>query len=266
MQNIKEVLSGIDVPYPAQKAYLALLDGGRATARTLSHRTGITRTSIYDQLKILRDKGLVVERFIEGATLFEAGDARQLSILLDDRVAKLNAQQDFLAKNLNTLIDKSQSVQPKIRFFEGQDGAKQLLKDILWYDNITLYLYWPYEHMLNFLGADFLLWFNTKRKARRIPLRTIWGNSSGKIKKHIFVGDGPDVERRYLNQKNIPSMGYIIYDKKVAFISSHKESFGFIVESAEFASLQKMQFDILWEAIKGKKNEGTKKNTPLRVF
>jgi hypothetical protein len=252
MENIKKILSGIGIPFPAQKVYVALLEDGKATARTISHRTGITRTSIYDQLKALLSKGLVVERAIEGTTLFEISDARQLSVLLDDQVARLNAQQEYLAKNLNALIDKSQSVQPKIRFFEGKDGAQQLLKDILWHDNITLYLYWPYAHMLDFLGADFLLWFNDKRKSRGIPLRTIWGHHTGKIKGHIFASDGQDVERRYLVQKNIPSMGYIIYDKKVAFISSHKESFGFIVESVEFSSLQKMQFDILWNTARSK--------------
>ena len=59
-------------------------------------------------------------------------------------------------------------------------------------------------------------------------------------------------------------MGYIIYDKKVAFISSHKESFGFIVESVEFAGLQKMQFDILWNAAKGKRKSGLPKQTALK--
>lgn len=252
MENIKEILSGIGVPFPAQKVYVALLEDGKATARTISHRTGITRTSVYDQIKVLLSEGLIVERSIEGTTLFEVSDVRQLSILLDEQVEKLNKQQDFLAKNLDQLIDKSQSVQPKIRFFEGRSGAEQLLKDILWHDNITLCLYWPYEQMLHFIGMDFLLWFNDKRKARNIPLKTIWGHRTGKVNKHIFADDDKDVERRYLVQKNIPSMGYIIYDKKIAFISSHKESFGFIVESVEFSGLQRMQFDILWNAAKGR--------------
>jgi len=252
MQNIQEILFGIGISVPAQKVYIALLEEGKATARTLASRTGITRTSVYDQIKALSAKGLIVERAIEGTTLFEVGDARQLSVLLDDQVAQLTSQQEYLAKNLNSLIDKSQSVQPKIRFFEGPDGVKQLLKDILWHDNITLFIYWPYKHMLNFLGGDFLLWFDEKRKSSDIPLKTIWGHPAGKIKEHIFSGDGPDVERRFLTQKNIPSMGYIIYDKKVAFISSHKESFGFIVESVEFTGLQKMQFDVLWSVAKKK--------------
>ena len=250
MKNIREILTSIGVAIPAQEIYIALLENGKATARTLSLRTGITRTSVYDQIKILRTKGLIVERLIEGTTLFEIGDVRQLSILLDEHVDQLQTQQKFLTKNLNSLIDRSVSLQPKIRFFEGSDGVKQLLKDILWHDNITLYLYWPYEQMLNFLGEDFLHWFSTRRTSHHIPIKTIWGHSTGKIKNHIFTDDDKDVERRHLTQKNIPSMGYIIYDKKVAFISSTKESFGFIVESVEFAHLQKMQFDVLWNIAK----------------
>ncbi len=250
MQNIKDILTSINIPPSAQEIYLALLANGKATARTLSHRTGVTRTSVYDYIKILRAKGLVVERSIEGTTLFEIGDARQLSILLDGQAEELHAQQDFLAKNLTTLIDKSQSLQPKVRFFEGQDGVKQLLKDILWHDDTTLYLYWPYEDMLDFLGEDFLLWFSARRKTHNIPIKTIWGHPTGKIKESIFADDGKDVERRYLIQKKVSSMGYIIYDNKVAFMSSCKESFGFIVESVEFAGLQKMQFDILWQTAK----------------
>jgi hypothetical protein len=36
----------------------------------------------------------------------------------------------------------------------------------------------------------------------------------------------------------------------VAFISSKKESFGFIVESRELRQLLKTQFDILWQMSK----------------
>ena len=41
-------------------------------------------------------------------------------------------------------------------------------------------------------------------------------------------------------------MSYWIYADKVAFISSKKEGFGFIVHSRDFAGLQKVQFDEMW--------------------
>ncbi len=250
MENIKEILAGINVPYPARKVYVSLLEKGKASARTLSLRTGITRTSVYDQIKVLRDKGLISERIAEGTTFFEVNDVRKLSVMLNDQIEKLNVQKDFLAKNIHKLIDKSQTAQPKVRFFEGKDGAQQLLKDVLWYEDTTLYLYWPYFEMLNFLGKDFLAWFSNRRKVRNISIKTIWGNRAEKIKNNIFIDDGSDVERRYLTGKNLSPMGFMIYDNKVAFISSLKESFGFIVESTEFTDLQKMQFDILWNVAK----------------
>lgn len=252
MENIKSILSGLAVPYPSQKIYISLLEEGKATARTLSLRTRITRTSVYDHIRFLRSKDLISERLVEGKSYFEIGDVRRLSILLDDRIEKLDIQKEFLSHNIDKLINKSQSTQPKIRFFEGVDGVQQLLKDILWYDDIILHIYWPYSHMLDFLGEEFLIWFNKRRRAHNIPIRTIWGHSTGKVKGQIFIDDGKDVDRRYLIQKDIPAMGYIIYDKKVAFVSSHKESFGFIIESDEFMSLQKMQFEILWQIAKKK--------------
>ena len=43
-------------------------------------------------------------------------------------------------------------------------------------------------------------------------------------------------------------MTTIIYDAKVAFVSSKREAFGFIVESREFASIERMKFAALWGA------------------
>lgn len=251
MENIKDILAGINIPYPAQKVYVSLLEKGKASARTLSLRTGITRTSVYDQIKVLRDKGLVVELFIGGTTFFEINDVRKLSSLLNDQVEKLTSQKEFLAKNLHSLINRSKTSQPKVKFFEGRDGVQQLLRDLLWYENISLCLYWPYNEMLNFLGKDFLQWFSERRAKRKISVKTIWGNHA-KTKNHIFIDDGKDVQRRYMNEKSLPEMGYMIYDNKVAFISSQKESFGFIVESSEFVALQKMQFNVLWKTAKKK--------------
>lgn len=248
MNTLQETLGEIGIPDPAQKIYIALLTDGEATARTLSLRTGITRTSVYDQIRILRDQALIVEKLVGNATFFAIGDTRQVSVLLNDRIERLSSQQDSLDETLRSIMKTSRSTRPKIRFFEGEDGMRQLMKDILWYDDITLRIYWAYEKMLHVLGEEFLLWFNERRKSRDIPIRTIWG-SAEKGKTSIF-DDGEDVERRYISRKDAPTMSYIIYENKVAFISSQKESFGFIVESVEFTDLISMQFDTLWEKSK----------------
>ena len=41
-------------------------------------------------------------------------------------------------------------------------------------------------------------------------------------------------------------MGYWIYASKVAFLSSLKESIGFIIESRELVEMMSVQHDIIW--------------------
>ncbi len=43
-------------------------------------------------------------------------------------------------------------------------------------------------------------------------------------------------------------MTQYVYDNKVAIISSRKENYGVIIESREFADLQSMLFEMLWNA------------------
>jgi hypothetical protein len=41
-------------------------------------------------------------------------------------------------------------------------------------------------------------------------------------------------------------LGYWIYANKVAFISSARESYGFLIQSEELAQTLKVQFELLW--------------------
>jgi len=45
-------------------------------------------------------------------------------------------------------------------------------------------------------------------------------------------------------------MGYWIYENKVAFISSKKSNFGFIIENEEYTNMLRSQFKILWQMSK----------------
>jgi sugar-specific transcriptional regulator TrmB len=243
--TIRDVLADIGIEGPTAIVYTALLREGEATARMIAHRTEIARTSVYDHLNLLRSKGLIVERAVEGATLFDISDTRRLAVLLDERAESIAEHRRKLDEDMKSLLSRARSVQPKIRFFEGEDGVKQLMKDLLWYEDLTISLYWPYEDMLRFLGREFLLWFDERRKRRNISLRTIWDVDK---KATSIFDDGQDVERRFLSQEGAVPMSSIIYDNKVAFVSSHKEAFGFIVESREFSDLERRQFELMWEA------------------
>lgn len=253
MDRFREILNNLGIQQSAQRVYVSLVKDGEATANVLAKRTGITRPSVYDQIKELRKKDLVVERAVGGKTFFAASDVRRIDAMLGDRIERLSSDRELLADTLASFMKQAKTVQPKIKFFEGKEGAQQLMKDILWHDDITLSIFWPYQQMREILGDDFLQWFNERRVKRHIAVKTIWPNKERKSKDHIFVENDTYVTRKYAQPNQVCDMGYMVYDNKVAFISSTKEAFGFIVESKEFAALTTMQFESLWKEAKVEK-------------
>ncbi len=84
--TISAALRRLELSDGEQVVYLSLLRTGRATARMLADRTGLTRPSVYDQLKKLLALSLVVELDIEGKAHFAAGDIKHLDALLLDKI------------------------------------------------------------------------------------------------------------------------------------------------------------------------------------
>lgn len=247
MEKITTALRRLDLSQTEQSVYLSLLQEGTATARILSARTSITRPSVYDQLKTLVALGLVVDLEIEGKTHFAASDLKYLDALLADKIDRLAQSRESLAQALPLLQESLTTVTPKLRFFEGSEEVKQLLKDIMWHDTTTLQIIWPVQEMSHVFDATFLNWFNERRQKRGLRVSLLLPYGIKKSEVTIFT-QGEDDQYRILKKedcKNL-SMASIIYDNKVAFVSSVGESFGFIVESKEFAELERVKFNALW--------------------
>jgi sugar-specific transcriptional regulator TrmB len=247
--KITSALRRLDLSNSQQSIYLSLLTEGQASARILAARTSMTRPSVYDQLKSLIALNLVVELDIAGKAEFAAADIKYLDALLSDKIDRLEQSRVFLADALPDLMTSLHTVTPKVRFFEGSEGVKQLLKDIMWHDKTTLQIIWP-EKKMNFVFDNlFLKWFDDRRIKRKLSIETIWVSDSKKVNDVLFLNDKNDARRILSKEKTIP-MSTIIYDSKVAFISSHAEAFGFIVESAEFATTEREKFGALWQLAK----------------
>lgn len=247
--KISSALRRLDLSDFQQTIYLSLLTEGQATARTLASRTGMTRPSVYDQLKSLITLNLVVELDIDGKAEFAAADIKYLDALLVDKIDRLEQSRTFLTEALPSLVDSLHTVTPKVRFFEGSDGVKQLLKDIMWHDKSTMSIIWP-EHKMNLVFDElFLKWFDERRLKRQLTIESIWVSNAKKISNALFTAGLHDARRVLAKEKSI-SMATIIYDSKVAFISSHVEAFGFIVESNEFAAAEREKFGALWQIAK----------------
>lgn len=248
--DLESILQSLGLPPSSQKIYRELLEHGETTARFLSEKLGITRPSTYDHLALLVKRGLVIEKKKENKTYFAVDDVRHIEQALGNSIEKLEAQKELFATMLPTLLKDSATDSPKIKFYEGKEGLTYLVNDILWCRGETIYTMWPHEEMLKVLGKDILIRFNDRRMQEKIKILALWPHKSRQTEDYIWTGKDALTERRHAPKDISFRMGYTIYGDKVSFISSHREVFGFIVQSKDFAELMCNQFKIMWKVSK----------------
>jgi sugar-specific transcriptional regulator TrmB len=250
---LHNILKEAGIPETASLVYEKLLEDGSSSARQLAEKLNIPRPSVYDNLKLLIKDGLVVEQKEENKKIFSIDDVKNLSHIFQSKITRLKDQEHELKNLLPSLAKQARSLEPKIKFYSGAEGIKQVLNNLLWYDNIETLTMWPISEMVDILGKDYLANLNRRRIRQKISIRGIWPqDKTVDFKDHPFLGVGKKHLRELrLAPKNMTwQMSYWLFADKVAFISSPKELFGFVVHSHDFTTLMKTQFEAIWKISK----------------
>ncbi|MDZ7799126.1 MAG: helix-turn-helix domain-containing protein [Patescibacteria group bacterium] len=225
---------------------------GEMTASTLAKKVNISRTSVYDLLEKMIDKGLIFESPKAGVNQYAVKNPEKLNILLSEKEKEFEkARKSF--KSLEKLYKNDSIKEPSLQIYHGQSALQQMMKDMLLYRDIKVRAYWPIMKMIKILGKSFLIKFHQERIARNISLKTIWPASQiPSIKKYPFLGIDKENKRKVkIAPKSVNfSLGYVIYGSTVRFLSSSKENYGFLIESEELSKMMKGQFDIVWQQAK----------------
>ena len=255
---LPKILKQLNFPRNAIEAYMQLLEKGPSTARQLAIHLSIPRPSIYGYLNFLLQKGLIIENDKEGKKMFSVDDARALEQLVHEQSESLKKSEAELAAILPSMIRETTTIEPKIKIYSGADGVKKVLNELLWCKNIETYTMWPISNMVGILGKDYLEHLNRVRIKNRVSIKGLWPhNKKVRLKEYPFlgVGSGHLRELRTTPKEVTWDMSYWIYGDKVAFISSKRELFGFVVHSRDFVELLKTQFKVIWKLSKPIKAE-----------
>lgn len=238
------------------QVYMQLLDSASISAGRLAKIMNLNRQSIYEYLHDLSKIGLVTQSEKQGVKVWQASSPDKIREILNEQTNQIETVKNSLLDILPKLKarQKVDFITPKFTFYEGRDGIRQIFKDVLLYHDIETLAFWPVKNMIEVVGREFLEKYVTKeRLSRNISVRFIAPkNKMVDIEKYPFFGSNARLKRQVrIAPHNIDySMGYWIYSNKVAFISSKKESFGFIVESKELVQLQENQFEVMWNLSK----------------
>lgn len=236
-----ERLAAIGLDDKERRFYLAALELGTASVAAVASRAGVTRTNGYDLLERLEQRGLLVQ--VDGV----AG-ARQVvpadpAVLIRDW-DRTRSMLDELVPQLRALRGGSAS-QPRVRLHEGEEGIRRALWATLECRSGILRGILSMHELMEVPGAAWMAQYIAERVRRGIRLQVVRSHS------RETRADWPDSRAELRDLRYAPAdldlgMTVYLFDDTVTCISSRRENYALVIESAELAALHRMLFSSLW--------------------
>ncbi|OGI69218.1 hypothetical protein A3A09_01530 [Candidatus Nomurabacteria bacterium RIFCSPLOWO2_01_FULL_42_20] len=224
--------------------YLAAIKLGHFSVLGLSEKTGIKRPTCYLVLEELRKKGLITTFPKAKKVLYVAEHPNNL-LKKTEESYKLAKE---LMPELQDLI-ASESEKPVLKVYTGQKGIQNIYEDILDEGKTTYYIA-SAKDLIDAVGSEFLDDWIKRRIAKGMQTVSV-RIAESEIILPLYVGIAETLRKvRYAPAGFKTPYTIFIYGKKVAFISTKKDLFGFIVESADLGQTMKALFDVLWNISK----------------
>ncbi len=236
---LEEQLKKIGLDEAEIKVYLASLELGETNISRIAKKSGVKRTTTYLVADSLKEKGLMRSIKKKNKNFFYAEDPRRLKEQMEESVKEINkAIPNLLA--IANFIDKK----PQIRFFEGQEGIKEVFKDTLKYPKQEIQAWFP-RVFESFIDSYYV----PKRLEKKIWVRAIMPDSE-KAKKFVLL-DQQQLRKSKLISKDKFNMQIEIslYGKNKIAIISFDEEIALIIESQKIHESLKSIFEIMWENI-----------------
>jgi len=220
------------------KVYLAMLKLGKALVQDISKKAGTYRTYTYDVLKSLKEKGLVSYVIKSGKQYFEVAKPEKLLNILREKEEKINS----ILPNLKAIY-KSSSEKPKVEFYEGKEGLKTILDDLLRIKKEIL-VYGSTNKQLQLLEFYFPN-FIRRRVKEKIKTKVITERS--KESSEVYKRNKRELrEMKFFPEKIDFPTAINIYGNKIAILSLGENITGIIIEDKQIADTQRGVFNLLW--------------------
>lgn len=239
-------LSAVGLEDKEARLYLTVLEAGRLSVSEAAERTYISRTNAYDIVRRLSRKNLLqAVEVADSATqrsriLLQANDLEEL---LED-IAVRRDRIEALVPLLRAVRAKGKS--PRVRHLEGVAGIRHALFESLEWSS-PIYGILSMADLVSVPGAGVMNEYIAGRQEHELELRVV--RSSPKEFMLNWPTDPTEFRVvRLAPEPYIFTMTTLIGENTVSTLSSRRENFAMIIESGEYATLQRQLFEILWHA------------------
>jgi len=242
MSTINNTLQSLGIDAKQAQVYLACLELGSGTIAEVAKKSGIKRTSIYNFLDEMKQKGLVSEITEKGKTILVAEDPNNL-------VTKTHRQYETMKSALPELmgIFNLPGNKPKVKFYQGEEGVLAVYNEML-KTGETVYGFSDYEKMFESVKNVNLWVVPTARVKKKIKFYNIAKN--GPRGREIKLHDYEQLRETKLVDKVDFETDINIFGNKVGMISFRQPLACVVVEDSAIAQTLRSVWKAWWATLK----------------
>jgi sugar-specific transcriptional regulator TrmB len=258
MNNINDAISKLasfGLSEVESRLYLYILGKEPLTIVQIAHGTNLPRTTLYDNVQKLIEKGLVEKVVIYKSQMFKA---HPISIL-KDQIARQTEQikkLEISAIELENMLPlaTTQTTSTQVRYFHGPAGFKQMMSNTLNAEKETI----GYSEFgrVTVVGEKFMEYWKTEMISKNIKDRVITSDNP-KILSYVKEPTENYWRRQFQNTKIIDNKSFYISGDTTIYNNifavcwwKSGEVVGVEIENPELVKIQKSIFEILWKIAK----------------
>lgn len=214
----------------------------------LAKKAGIKRTTAYLALEALRSKGLIVASPQKNTrTVYWAENPKKIREMIKEQEHTFERILPELLAFTNLL-----EVKPAIRFFEGEEGIKELFMDMLRVSDKEILEWYSEAYAVDFNEEFFLKLYTPERVKRNIFVRAIVPDNEV-IRKLVPRNQQELRQMRRINPDVYKiAIEINVYDGRKVSIISFREKIGLMIESKAIAGSVGNIFEIMWNLLPGR--------------
>ena len=237
----EDILKSIGLTDAEAKVYLALVELGSTTATAVITKSGLHKSTTYESLERLIERGLASSIVKGKKTFFQAAKPEKLLDILRERESNIKRILPELE-----LKDKLAKTHQEVIVYEGKDGLKTLLEDFLKVKK-DVYVIGGTEKM-----SEQLKFFlpHIDRQLIKLKIKLYFAYNEDSRQRGQETAKLPFVKLKFVPKEFISPISIAVYGNKSAIIRFTEKPIVVLMEDNETAKSFMNYFNLLWKLAK----------------
>lgn len=232
LEEIRQSLERIGLSKNESRVYLVLLKRGSSKAGKLSKYTQLNRTTTYDVLKRLLEKGLINYVVKGKVKYFEIVNPRHLKEFIKEKQFEV----DRILPSLENIY-KTPEEKHNVTLYYGYKGMRAIFENILQEakTNYVLDSEGRFSEKMPYFAKHFVHQLGRKR----IKIKHL-------VREGRNVSPSKTTEVKYVKKKIVSEAAFNIYNDKIAILIWTDPPEGVVIQNKAVADSLKEYFELLW--------------------